>query len=63
MKQDRDEAKRTVEARLEYIQKEVKRVEEGIQETQQKSEKLRVQVGTLQQEIQIEQQQQGQAHI
>jgi prefoldin beta subunit len=56
LKQDKDDAKRTVDGRLEYIEKEIKRVEGTIKASQEKSEKMRVELGALQQEIQIEQQ-------
>jgi prefoldin beta subunit len=59
LKQDNDDAKRTVDGRLEYIEKEIKRVEGTIKELQEKSEKMRNELGALQQQIQMEQQQGG----
>lgn len=59
LKQDRDDAKRTVDGRLEYIEKEIKRVEGTIKELQEQSEKMRVEIGTLQQTMQMEQQGEG----
>ncbi len=56
LKQDRDDAKRTVDGRLEFIGKEIKRVEGSIKELQEKSEKMRGELAALQQKIQIEQQ-------
>ncbi len=56
LKQDRDDAKRTVDGRLEFIGKEIKRVEGTIKELQEKSEKMRGELAALQQKIQMEQQ-------
>lgn len=56
LKQDRDNAKRTVDGRLEFIGKEVKRVEATIKELQEKSEKMRGELAALQQKVQMEQQ-------
>ena len=56
LKQDQDDAKRTVDGRLEYIDKEIKRVEATIKELQVKSEQMRGELGALQQKVQMEQQ-------
>lgn len=56
LKQDRDDAKRTVDGRLEFIGKEIKRIEGTIKELQEKSEKMRNELATLQQKVQMEQQ-------
>ena len=56
LKQDRDDAGRTVDGRLEYIEKEIKRVEGTIREKQEKSEKMRNELVALQPLIQVEQQ-------
>ena len=56
LKQDRDDAKRTVDGRLEFIGKEIKRVEGTIKELQEKSEKMRGELAALQQKVQMEQQ-------
>jgi prefoldin beta subunit len=56
LKQDKDDAKRTVDGRLDYIEKEIKRVEGTIKESQERSEKMRGELGTLQQKLQMEQQ-------
>lgn len=59
LKQDRDDARRTVDGRLEFIEKEIKRVEGTIKELQGRGEKMRAELGVLQQKVQMEQQQQG----
>jgi prefoldin beta subunit len=59
LKQDRDDARRTVDGRLEFIEKEIKRVEGTIKELQGRGEKMRAELGALQQKVQMEQQQQG----
>lgn len=56
LKQDRDDAKRTVDGRLEFIGKEIRRVEGTIKELQEKSEKMRGELAALQQKVQMEQQ-------
>ncbi|ERF74115.1 hypothetical protein EPUS_06384 [Endocarpon pusillum Z07020] len=56
LKQDRDDAKRTVDGRLEFIGKEIKRVEATIKELQEKGEKMRGELAALQQKVQMEQQ-------
>lgn len=56
LKQDRDDAKRTVDGRLEFIGKEIRRVEATIKELQEKSEKMRGELAALQQKVQMEQQ-------
>jgi prefoldin beta subunit len=57
LKQDRDDAKRTVDGRLEFIDKEIRRVEASIKELQGRGEKLRAEMLALQQSVQVEQQQ------
>jgi prefoldin beta subunit len=42
---------------LEYIEKEIKRIEGTIKELQEKSDKVRSEVGSLQQQLQMDQQQ------
>jgi prefoldin beta subunit len=56
LKQDKDDAKRTVDGRLDFIEKEIKRVEGTIKDSQERSEKMRGELGTLQQKVQMEQQ-------
>ena len=56
LKQDKDDAKRTVDGRLEFIEKEIKRIEGTIKELQEKGERVRNELGALQQQIQMEQQ-------
>ena len=45
-----------MDGRLEYIEKEIRRVEATIKQLQEKSEKTRDELGGLQQQIQMEQQ-------
>lgn len=56
LKQDMDDARRTVDGRLEFIAKEITRVEATIKESQGKGEKMRSELGALQQKVQMEQQ-------
>jgi prefoldin beta subunit len=56
LKQDGDDAKRTVDGRLEYIEKEIKRVDGTIKELQGRSDKMRGEIVAVQQKIQMEQQ-------
>lgn len=53
VKQERDEAKRTVDGRLEYIDKEIKRVETTMVELQNKTDNVRAQLAALQQKVQM----------
>ncbi|EMD00108.1 hypothetical protein BAUCODRAFT_63457 [Baudoinia panamericana UAMH 10762] len=52
LKQDLAEAKSTVDGRLEYIEKEIKRVESGIKDIQQKSEGKRTEIIQIQSQMQ-----------
>ncbi|KAK5133031.1 hypothetical protein LTR08_008236 [Meristemomyces frigidus] len=52
LKQDTVEAKGTVKGRLEYIEKEVKRVEANIQGIQEKSEGKKTQIMQMQSQMQ-----------
>lgn len=54
LKQDSEDAKRTVDGRLEYIGKEIKRVEAAIGELQGNSDRVRVELADLQQKIRSE---------
>lgn len=59
LKQDPEEAKRTVEGRLQFIGKEIGRVEGLVREGEGRGEKVRGEVGRVQGLLQ-QQQQQGQ---
>ncbi|KAK8221999.1 Prefoldin subunit 6 [Zalaria obscura] len=52
LKQDTTEAKSTVEGRLDFIEKEIKRIEKQITDIQQKSEEKKMEVFQLQTQIQ-----------
>ncbi|KAF2148837.1 Prefoldin beta-like protein [Myriangium duriaei CBS 260.36] len=52
LKQDTAEAKSTVDGRLEYIEKEIKRIEEQITGIQQKSETKKLEIYQLQSQLQ-----------
>ncbi|MCJ1375884.1 hypothetical protein MMC20_007122 [Loxospora ochrophaea] len=56
LKQDRSEAVLAVEGRLEFIEKEIKRVEKRIAEIQESSEKKKMEVYQLQSHMQQRQQ-------
>lgn len=56
--QDKDDAKRTVDGRLEFIEKEIRRVEGTIREGQEKDERLREELGRLQEVVQMAEQKQ-----
>ncbi|RJE23455.1 prefoldin subunit 6 [Aspergillus sclerotialis] len=45
LKQDKNEAERTVNGRLEFIEKEIKRIESQIKEAEEKGDKKRTEVG------------------
>lgn len=56
LKQDKTEAALAVDGRLEFIDKEIKRVEKQIKDTQEKSDKLRTEIIQAQgQQSQVEQ--------
>ncbi|KAF1352147.1 Prefoldin [Delphinella strobiligena] len=55
LKQDTAEAKSTVDGRLEFIDKEIKRIEKQIASIQQKSEEKKMQVFQIQSELQAAQ--------
>jgi len=57
LKQDRSEAILAVDGRLEYIEKETKRVERQIRDIQEKSESKKMEVYKLQTQMQQAQQQ------
>ncbi|KAI9875862.1 MAG: hypothetical protein M1830_007887 [Pleopsidium flavum] len=57
LKQDKSEAVMAVDGRLEFIEKEIKRVEKQIGEIQEKSESKKMEVYQLQNSIQQQQQQ------
>ena len=59
LKQDRSEATTTVDSRLDFIGKEISRTEARIKEIQQGSEKKRVELFQLQQQMQAGAQAQG----
>ncbi|EXJ94763.1 prefoldin beta subunit [Capronia coronata CBS 617.96] len=59
LKQDKTEALSAVQGRLEFIGKEISRIEAKIQELQEGSEKKRVDLMQLQQKLQIAAQEQG----
>ena len=56
LKQDKTDAVTSVNGRLEFIEKEIKRTEARIRELQEASEKKRGEVMSLQQKMQAEQQ-------
>lgn len=58
LKQDKSEAKSTVDGRLDFIGKEISRTETRIKDIQQGSEKTRMDLMQLQQKIQL-----GQAQV
>lgn len=53
MKQEKSEARSTVDGRLDYIGKEIERTETRIKDIQQNSEKTRMDLMQLQQKLQI----------
>ncbi|KAI9788083.1 MAG: hypothetical protein M1816_007215 [Peltula sp. TS41687] len=59
LKQDKNEAVMAVDGRLDFINKEIKRVESQISDVQEKTEKKKLEI--LQLQTQIQQQQQPQA--
>ena len=59
LKQDKSDAQNSVNGRLEFISKEIKRVEGQIQELQEKAENLKTDLVRLQSGLQQQQQQQG----
>lgn len=61
LKQDKTEAKSTVDGRLDYIGKEITRTEARIKEFQENSEKKRMDLMQLQQKMQVAAQGQGSA--
>lgn len=61
LKQDKTDAVTSVNGRLEFIEKEIKRTEGRIKELQEGGEKKRVEVMSLQQKMQARQQ--GQAQV
>ncbi|KAH7043781.1 Prefoldin [Macrophomina phaseolina] len=52
LKQDKSEAVLAVSGRLEFIEKEIKRIEGQINEVQERSEKKKIEIITLQTELQ-----------
>ena len=60
LKQDKSDAVTSVNGRLDFIEKEIKRTEGRIKELQEGSEKKRADVMSLQQKMQIAQQGQAQ---
>ncbi|KAF4304964.1 Prefoldin subunit 6 [Botryosphaeria dothidea] len=52
LKQDKSEAVMAVNGRLEFIEKEIKRIEGQINEVQERSEKKKIEIITLQTEMQ-----------
>ncbi|KAL1854121.1 Prefoldin subunit 6 [Paecilomyces lecythidis] len=52
LKQDKTEATMAVDGRLEFIEKEIKRIEDQIKETQEKSDKKRAEIVQFQSQIQ-----------
>ncbi|KAG9204623.1 hypothetical protein G6514_000407 [Epicoccum nigrum] len=60
LKQDKTEALMSVNGRLEFIEKEIKRIEAQIKGIQEKSEKLKVEIIQIQNATQQQQQQQAQ---
>ncbi|PYH98291.1 putative prefoldin subunit 6 [Aspergillus ellipticus CBS 707.79] len=61
LKQDKKEAIMAVNGRLEFIEKEIKRIEGQIEENQNKSDEKRSQIVQFQTQVQQQQQQQQQA--
>lgn len=59
LKQDKTEATSAVDGRLEFIGKEISRIETRIKELQEGSEKKRVELLQLQQKLQLAAQEQG----
>ncbi|KAI9771499.1 MAG: hypothetical protein M1840_002119 [Geoglossum simile] len=55
LKQDKNEAVMSVDARLEFIEKEIKRVEQQISDIQEKSEKRKMEIFQLQTQLQQQQ--------
>lgn len=52
LKQDKGEAEMAVKGRLEFIEKEIKRIEKQIGEVQEKSERKKMDIITLQTQMQ-----------
>ncbi|GAD96835.1 conserved hypothetical protein [Paecilomyces variotii No. 5] len=52
LKQDKTEATMAVDGRLEFIEKEIKRIEDQIKETQEKSDKKRAEIVQFQSQVQ-----------
>ncbi|KAK4542378.1 hypothetical protein LTR36_006835 [Oleoguttula mirabilis] len=52
LKQDTTEAKSTVDGRLEYIEKEIKRIEGSLKEIQEKSEGKKMEIMQIQSQMQ-----------
>ncbi|KAK5126455.1 hypothetical protein LTR85_010691 [Meristemomyces frigidus] len=52
LKQDTTEAKSTVDGRLEYIEKEIKRIEGSLKEIQEKSEGKKMEIMQIQNQMQ-----------
>ncbi|KAI9779618.1 MAG: hypothetical protein M1839_007283 [Geoglossum umbratile] len=59
LKQDKNEAVMAVDARLEFIEKDIKRIEQQISDIQEKSERKKTEIFQLQ--TQMQQQQEAQA--
>ncbi|OJJ51401.1 hypothetical protein ASPZODRAFT_127470 [Penicilliopsis zonata CBS 506.65] len=55
LKQDKSEAMMAVNGRLDFIEKEIKRIEDQIQESQEKSDKKRTEIVQFQTQVQQQQ--------